>query len=99
MGTAAGSEVALGPGEELRGGLDELWWDVDWLGGDWGTGDLGLSLDAGFSVGAGVGSLDGPAVERSEGGGSSFFDTRLDKWSICKDWVLVGGFRATSPDR
>lgn len=59
-------------------------------------GGPGLSPDAGLSVGPGVGLLDGLVAGRAEDEGSGFFGTRLDKY---KDWVLDGGFRATSPDR
>ena len=96
MVTAAGSEVALRLGEELRGGLGELWWDVDWLGDGRGMGDPGLSLDPGSSAGAGMRSLGGPVAERAKDGSSGFFGSRLDKH---KDWVLDGSFWATSPDR
>lgn len=107
MVTAAGSEVALRLGEELREGFDgmlnewlgKLSWGVDLLDGGWGMGGLGLSPDAGSSVGAGVGLSEGAAMTRAKDGGSGIFDTRLDKRSIRKDWLLDGGFRATSVDR
>lgn len=79
--------------------LDKLSWSAYWLDGGWGMGGLGLPPDAGSSVGAGVGLSEGAATTRANDRDSGFFDTRLDKRSIRNDWLLDGGFRATSVDR
>ena len=83
----------------FNGRLGELSCDVDRLDWDRSKGGLGLSPDTDIWVGGGELSDGLVATLAEESAGSGFFDVRLDKRRVRRDWLLDGGFRDSSVDR